>query len=66
VIATLEQHYPNVSLVAGGSYHQLMVQVYGTQTDGKTTTAWCVHKTWTYLATVTGPQFLSPSPTAKC
>jgi hypothetical protein len=64
-LAQLEVHYSNLALAAGGSYHDLTMVAQASQTDGKTTTAWCLYRSWTYLATLAGPEFAG-SRTAKC
>jgi len=67
-IAELVQTYDNLTMALGNSYHQLSTVVSATQSDGKTTTAWCSKKTWLYRATLTGPLMLgsSPTETVKC
>lgn len=61
----LMQRYDNLAMATGVSYHTLTAQVTVTQTDGKTTTAACSTKSWTYLATAAGPYFIGDTPTDK-
>jgi len=64
-IASMMQRYSNIAMSTGLSYHQLTTSVTASQTDGKTTTAWCAKKSWTYIATVAGPSFVGSTPTEK-
>ena len=67
-LAELVQKYSNVAMSTGLSYHALTTTVFASQTDGKVTTKWCTAKTWTYLATIAGPQFVgeTPAESVKC
>ncbi|HVF04973.1 MAG TPA: hypothetical protein VNA20_09045 [Frankiaceae bacterium] len=67
-VATLLQRYQNVAMATGLSFHQLTTVVTATQSDGKTATAWCGKRTWTYLATLAGPSIVGSTPTevSKC
>jgi len=65
-VGTLFVNYNNITMATGLDYHTLTMTVQGTQTDGKTTTAWCANKSWTYLATLAGPEVVGSTPTAKC
>lgn len=60
--------YSNVAL-ATGSPHQISMFVNGTATDptvNKTVATWCATRSWTYLATLVGPEYIGSTPTAKC
>lgn len=60
--------YTNLNL-ATGSPHTLTMVLNGTAADpntGKTVAAWCAQRTWTYLATLVGPDYLGSTPTEKC
>lgn len=60
--------YTNVAL-ATGSPHQITMVVNGTATDptvNKTVATWCASRSWTYLATLAGPEFLGSTSTSKC
>lgn len=65
-VGTLFVNYNNITMATGLDYHTLTMTVQGSQTDGKTTTAWCANKSWTYLATLSGPVVVGSTPTAKC
>jgi hypothetical protein len=63
--AELFVDYPNTTLLTG-SPHALTMRVTATQTDGTTTTAWCRTRTWTYLATAAGPEYVGSTATNGC
>lgn len=63
--AELFVDYPNAALLTG-SPHALTMRVTATQTDGTTTTAWCRTRTWTYFATLAGPEFVGSTAPNGC
>jgi hypothetical protein len=63
--AELFVDYPNTSLLTG-SPHALTMRVTATQTDGTTTTAWCRTRTWTYFATLAGPEYVGSTAPNGC
>lgn len=65
VVAELMQRYNNIVMATGLSYHTLTTTVTASQTDGRTTTVWCSTKSWTYVATLAGPQLVGETPTEK-
>ncbi|MDQ1685585.1 MAG: hypothetical protein QOC82_2322 [Frankiaceae bacterium] len=65
VVADLWVRYPYASSLVPG-YHTLTMVVTATQSDNKTTTGACATKSWTYLATVAGPQQVGSTVQRNC
>lgn len=67
-VGSLVLDYSNVTLALGLSYHQLTTTVSATETDGKTTLAACATRSWTYRATLRGPEPVTSTPqqATKC